>query len=57
MDVNAQTDSNAHGRMSPFRWDTSTQLAATVAVALFIAIVLHVKFNSGASVGLKVGGK
>lgn len=53
MDVNAQTDSNAHGRMSPLRWDTSTQLAATVGVALLIAILLHIKFN--ASAGVRVG--
>lgn len=53
MDVNAQTDTNAHGRMSPLRWDTSTQLAVTVGIALLIAIALHIKFN--ASAGVKVG--
>lgn len=39
--------------MSPFRWDTSTQLALTVFIALVIAVVLHVKFKGGisASVG------
>ncbi len=53
MDVNAQTDSQAHGRMSPFRWDTSTQLAATVGLALLVALLLHVKFNAAA--GVRVG--
>lgn len=53
MDVSAQKDTQAHGRMSPFRWDTSTQLAVTVAVALLVAVILHVKFN--ASAGVRVG--
>jgi hypothetical protein len=55
MDVNAQVDSNAHGRMSPFRWDTSTQLAATVGAALLIAILLHIKFKGSVSAGIKAG--
>jgi|HubBroStandDraft_1064217.scaffolds.fasta_scaffold195087_2 uncharacterized membrane protein YgaE (UPF0421/DUF939 family) len=53
MDVNAQVDSRAHGKNSPFRWDTSTQLAVAVGLALLIAVVLHVKFN--ASAGVRVG--
>lgn len=55
MDVNAQTNSQAHGRMSPFRWDTSTQLAVAVGVALLVALALHVKFNAGVNAGVRVG--
>jgi len=56
MDVNAaNSNQTGHGRMSPFRWDTSTQLAATVGVALLVAILLHIKFNAGANVGVRVG--
>jgi hypothetical protein len=53
MDVNAQKDSQAHGKMSPFRWDTDTQLALTVGIALLVAVALHIKFN--ASAGVRVG--
>jgi hypothetical protein len=57
MDVNAQNDTSrqAHGRMSPFRNDTSTQLAIAVGLSLLVAVALHVKFNTSASVGVKVG--
>jgi hypothetical protein len=39
--------------MHPFRWDTSTQLALTVGIALLVAILLHVKFKG--AVGVSVG--
>lgn len=48
MDKPANTDS-AHGKMSPFRWDTSTQLAVIVGAALLLALVLHVKVKGGVS--------
>ena len=55
MDVNAQNDTSrqAHGRMSPFRNDTSTQLAIAVGLALLVAVALHIKFSG--AVGVKVG--
>ena len=54
MDVNAaNSNQTGHGRMSPVRWDTSTQLATAVGVALLVAILLHIKFN--ASAGVRVG--
>jgi hypothetical protein len=45
MDVPASGTQAAHGKMGPFRWDTSTQLALMVGLALLIAILLHVKFG------------
>jgi hypothetical protein len=39
--------------MTPKRWDTSTQLAFVVGLALLVAILLHIKFN--ASAGVRVG--
>ena len=52
MDV--PTSTQGHGKMSPLRWDTSTQLALTVGLALLVAILLHIKFKGsiGASVGV-----
>jgi hypothetical protein len=44
-DVPANSASAAHGKMGPFRWDTSTQLAVIVALALLVAVMLHVKFG------------
>lgn len=52
MDVPANS-SNGHGKMSPFRWDTSTQLALTVGIALLVALLLHVKFKG--AVGVSAG--
>lgn len=52
MDV-AENTGKAHGKSASLRWDTSTQFAVTVAVALLIAIALHIKFN--ASAGVRVG--
>ena len=49
MDVPANS-ANGHGKMSPFRWDTSTQLAVTLGIALLVALLLHVKFKGGVSV-------
>lgn len=51
MDVPA-SNASAHGKMSPARWDTSTQLALTVGLALLVAILLHVKFNASAGIGV-----
>jgi len=51
MDV--PTSTQGHGKMSPFRWDTSTQLAVVVGLALLVAILLHVKFKG--AVGVSVG--
>jgi hypothetical protein len=53
MDTAATGTSAAHGKMGPFRWDASTQLALIVGLALLVAILLHVKFGikGGVSVG------
>lgn len=51
MDVPANSARAAHGRMGPFRWDSSTQLALIVFIALVVAILLHVRFKGAVSVG------
>jgi hypothetical protein len=45
MDTPASSATAAHGKMGPFRWDTSTQLALIVGLALLVAVMLHVKFG------------
>jgi len=42
--------SNGHGKMSPFRWDASTQLAVAVGLALIVALLLNIKVKGGVSV-------
>jgi hypothetical protein len=53
MDIPANNAAAAHGKNHLFRWDTSTQLALTLGIALLIAILLHVKFKG--AVGVSVG--
>lgn len=58
MDQQPTTDS--HGRLSPWRWDTTTAAGAlTVGAVLFLIFVGRVAFSSNVSgsVGGRIGGK
>lgn len=51
MDVPADTARAGHGKMSPFRWDTSTQLATLVAIALVAAVALNMRLKAQVKIG------